>query len=683
MKSLTQSHIMKFPFRPFALCVLILIITANVHAGAAPLTWDPSLNQTGSDSPVGTWNTTSAVWANGTADQAWSNTTSSTAVFGGSYSSATAASETVTVGSVNVGTIQFNQPANGNITYKLFGTGGTSTITGSGTLTIDGTISTNVSSATSGPEAVFGGGTLSTSIKFTDASTYLFQTLSGTSANGGVQLSGVSFNGGSGATIQLGNGSDVGQLLDYNTSTTPASFGTNSVIVNNGWELFERNYAVNNASLTLNGFGTAGTTDRGALRIQPQTGSTGAWAGAITLGSDAMIVASGSAANSIVSGNIGGSHNLFVGGGGSSATSNLVLKGANTYTGATVIFNAITTASGSGQDVQLGADNTLPLTTTVVLGVTSGTPAITGAAATHFSSNGTLDLGGFNQTVTDIQTGAGTTAASQIVENNSGAGTSTLTVSNSSGAQFGGTIKDTGATAGGKVALAITGGNLNLGNNNTFTGGTSISNSGILTTSNSITNVLTSSAVGTGPVSLGVGTIAGTGSVAGLVTASGASASSQITAATTSTIGNLTLNTGITSSTGLTLNFAIDGVGAYNSTLTLGASGLTVIGTSLVFNLYDLGNDALQTDTPYTLITGTGALSASEITANLLDSDYYLNTAYGTNGILLDGNVATFEVTLSAVPEPSTLGYIVSGGVFLLLFLRRRRGSANFYQVYF
>ncbi len=145
----------------------------------------------------------------------------------------------------------------------------------------------------------------------------------------------------------------------------------------------------------------------------------------------------------------------------------------------------------------------------------------------------------------------------------------------------------------------------------------------------------------------------------------------MITPGTTSSIGKLTLNGGVTSTTGLTLNFAIDGAGATNSQLTLGSAGLSVTG-GLTFNLYDQGTNTLASNTVYTIITGTGALSADTLTVNLLDSDYILNTSYGTDGILFSGDTATFEVESVAIPEPGTWA-LMFGGLALLMVIQRRK----------
>ena len=130
-------------------------------------------------------------------------------------------------------------------------------------------------------------------------------------------------------------------------------------------------------------------------------------------------------------------------------TGTLTLSGVNTFTGGTNI---------QAGTLQLGANNTLPTTGPVTL----GTP----------TSNGTLDLNGFNQTVSGLFVASGATAASQAVGNSSTSGSSTLNVAGTS--TFAGIIKDTLGSGTQKVALDVASGTFTLSGSNTFSGGTSI-----------------------------------------------------------------------------------------------------------------------------------------------------------------------------------------------------------------
>lgn len=219
----------------------------------------------------------------------------------------------------------------------------------------------------------------------------------------------------------------------------------------------------------------------------------------------------------------------------------------------------------------------------------------------------------------------------------------------------------TGISGSGSV-LQFGTGTTTLSGSNTYSGGTAIKAGMLALGANGTT--------GSGGVTLGAATLAGLGTVSGLLSATGASVSSNITAASTSTIGNLTLGGGVTSANGLTLNFGIDGAGATNSTITLGA-GLTVTGVMTV-NLYDLGTNSLQGSTPYILVQGTGAISDNSLAVNLLNSAYTLNSAYGSDGIEINGDTMTFEV--AGVPEPSVFEALAFG-FGILMIMRRPLGS--------
>jgi autotransporter-associated beta strand protein len=336
------------------------------------------------------------------------------------------------------------------------------------------------------------------------------------------------------------------------------------------------------------------------------------------------------------------------------AGATVAVTGANTFPnavlasgGGTVQVNTI--GNTGGFTSALGENSTI--------NVTSSTLNYAGAGET---TNKTFNLTGNNTIDTTGATGP-------------------LIISTPISTPGGGVLTLTGANSGNQIAQLVNGagptsvtktgaGSWTLTGVNTYTGPTTISNGTLI--------VASGGATGSSNVSLGAATLAGNGTIGGLVTATGAAGASNITAASTSTIGNLTLNDGVTSSNnGLTLNFGIDGAGATDSTITLGNAGLADSTGELTFNLYDLGTDSLQGDTPYTLILGTGAITDSSLAVNLLGGDgtYTLNNSYGTDGVLVGGNTATFELTAAIVPEPSAYGATVFG-LLALVFARRRLG---------
>ncbi|MFA6094553.1 MAG: LamG-like jellyroll fold domain-containing protein [Candidatus Paceibacterota bacterium] len=134
-----------------------------------------------------------------------------------------------------------------------------------------------------------------------------------------------------------------------------------------------------------------------------------------------------------------------------SATSPLILSGANTYTGLTTI---------TAGTLKLGAHNSLPASTTIKV----------------YGTGSTFDLAGYNQTVASINDNSTSTGTLT----NSGA-TSTLTLAHTSDASFMGTIS-------GALALTKTGANkLRLSGSKSFTGGLTIK-AGIVDGENSFGN---------------------------------------------------------------------------------------------------------------------------------------------------------------------------------------------------
>jgi autotransporter-associated beta strand protein len=160
---------------------------------------------------------------------------------------------------------------------------------------------------------------------------------------------------------------------------------------------------------------------------------------AVTLGSSG-IVDSASGQNVFIANNLGGSGGVTI-----DTTARMALSGFNSYTGATTVNSGATLTAGS-----------------------------TGAfsASSDFTVNGTLDLGGFNNSIGSLSGNAG-----GIITNN-GSAAATLTVGGNNGrTNFGGTLQD-GSSA---LALEVTGtGSLTLTGNSTNTGITNIDSAATL-----------------------------------------------------------------------------------------------------------------------------------------------------------------------------------------------------------
>ena len=151
----------------------------------------------------------------------------------------------------------------------------------------------------------------------------------------------------------------------------------------------------------------------------------------------------------------------------------LLLSGANTYSGGTVVSNGVLKMANA---------------------------AALGATGASLTVHGTLDLNGNSPTVRNLS-GNGT----GVIDDVAGAGSDTLTVSNSSSSTFSGVIRNTSGT----VALTKIGANaLTLAGANTYSGNTAV-NEGTL---------LVNGSLGAGAVTVSSGaTLGGTGTVGGNV----------------------------------------------------------------------------------------------------------------------------------------------------------------------
>jgi len=120
MEILAARHDLLKQMNGLFICLAFLVAGAS---DAVALTYDANTGTTGAQDGAGSgWNTTSVNFWNGSADVAWPNTTSDTAVFG----AGSGAAGSVTVGTVTANGITFATPGSG--AYTL--TGGTITLGG-------------------------------------------------------------------------------------------------------------------------------------------------------------------------------------------------------------------------------------------------------------------------------------------------------------------------------------------------------------------------------------------------------------------------------------------------------------------------------------------------------------------------------------------------------------------------
>ena len=223
----------------------------------------------------------------------------------------------------------------------------------------------------------------------------------------------------------------------------------------------DQNFTIN--SLTFSGTGTSNTAGSSiasgtgtntltinAAAVNGNTAGNGitvaAGSGADTISANVALGASQTWTNNstnalTVSGIVSGGFALT-----SAGTGTIKLSGANAYTGGTTVSAGTLLLTGSG-----------------TLGATTGALAVNG---------GVLDLQATSQTVANFSGSGGT------VENNSGAGTGTLTFgSDNSSQSFNGNLVDAGATTGGKLAIVKVGtGVESFGGTDSLTGGFTVGN---------------------------------------------------------------------------------------------------------------------------------------------------------------------------------------------------------------
>jgi hypothetical protein len=557
----------------------LLIATAGV-AHATTWTWDPSLSSSGGTDSTSatndTWSTgTQTNWYSGGTDKAYTGTTADTVVFGSA--STPSGSYTVNVGkstTVSAGTIDFAD-TNGAATYTLQGkTATTSVINGpSGTFYISSQNQANHDN----PNTQIG------SLTFQGSS--LYEITTGLSNNGayGVNFQpGVTFA--NNANIQVGSGSDNGSVQLAMGAGAIGLDGSGTMTIENGWSLVVNSPSlVYTGNLALNGMGLngvqteVGTVDFGYAYNSSGGLVTNGLSGNISLVSDSAIIGSpggnglyNAVADAVISGNISGTANLYLGysGAGINITTTgksdglpvgagsiqqVIIGGTNaggstasTNTGATIVFNTPTKGDNisgdsgvAGEAILLGQNNGLSTGTTLVLGETGSyaeTSSLAGpdqggkVANTQWTpSDGAFDLEGYSQSVKGLIVGgvAQNSGKDVLLQSNNlifnnGTGTATLTVTGTTGnvvtTGFGGVIEDnvalntTGGSAntntnGGKVAVDVNGGTLMLSGQNTYTGGTTVDHGGVLEVGTSSSSTTTENSSITGTFGSSTGTL--------------------------------------------------------------------------------------------------------------------------------------------------------------------------------
>ncbi len=337
----------------------------------------------------------------------------------------------------------------------------------------------------------------------------------------------------------------------------------------------------------------------------------------------------------------------------------LVLTGANTYTGNTLVSAGVLNAAHADA---LGA------TTAVISGnsgVSGGGVYVQNGAALEVQGGIALgDAGG----KTLYLNGSGSAGA---LRNVSGTNSNTGAVILQSATTIG--VDSGSLTLSGKVSGAgltkIGAGTLALSGDNTYTGGTVVSSGTLLV------NNTTGSGTGTGALTIAAGAIlGGSGSIGGAATIAGSLNPGN-------SPGILTFNDAVTFQSGSAINIEINGSTArgtdydgvnFNGGLTVSGGTLTFnISTAMtdgaVLNIFD-GTAPTATFTSVTA-TGTGGY-AGAFALNGGGTDY--SAVFGAQTVTFNLASGQLSFTGSAIPEPASFAEL-TGAVILGFALARRR----------
>ena len=544
-----------------------------------------------------------------------------------------------------------NWNGTGSVTGLVTSSSGTFTIGSGANLTANGDLNVTGGTLASGS----GTSTITGSVNYTSGSS---STFGGVIAGSGKT---VTMNNGSGTLTLSGNNSYTGLttvsagVLNIQSANALGTTAAGTSVTSGAALQIQGSITTAAEALTLNGTGVSNT---GALR---NISGTNDFAGLVTLGSAARINSDAGTLTLSNTGTITGAFGLTVGGAGNTTINSIIgttaggltkdgagtltLTGANTYSGGYTSVQAGT--------LQAGANNVLP-----------------GSVEVKFT--GTLDLNGFNATVSGNTIGTsslyfGANSVGQTATVTTGAGT--LTVNGNIGVDsnaygtnllsgnldLGGAVRTISVITGGTgVTLTISaavsnggitktqGGTLILSGSNGYSGATTVSagtlsvtgdinssatiavNSGLLSTSGA--NKLADAAAVT--VAGGTLTIGGNDTVGTLTMSSGAIGGSATLTATTYGLSGGTVNgnlgTGTINSSGTVALNGTAGAAVVNVTagnLTLGASSainsattVGISGGSLTLGASNqIGNSAVVTVSGGTLAMGANSDTVASV----------------------------------------------------------------------
>lgn len=456
-------------------------------------------------------------------------------------------------------------------------------------------------------------------------------------------------------------------LTGVNTYTGPTTISAGTLALSGSGSIASSS-AINNAAI----FDISGATSGATIKGLSGAGSVKLGANALTFSGNAVSTFSGAISDGGIAGGTGGSVVL-------AGTSNLLLTGANTYTGGTTmgtgslltIGNNTTTGSIVGNIVNNGTVLTFRRSDAYTFaGVISGSGQVS-----HLG-NSVLTLTGANtytgQTVINPGTlalsGAGGVAGSSLINLSNAAsifdisgttggatvkslsgpgavklGSKTLTVSAPDSAILSGVISDGGVAGGTGGSVAITGGTIFFTGASTYTGGTTIASGATLALGQaSASGSVIGNIVNNGTLALShtdnsatiVNAISGTGGVSSLGNNT-LTAASTYTGTTVHAINTLFLS-GAGAITG-TSDLALSGFRAAGFDI----SGITAAGTSIG----SLSSCVLCTGSDTVAMPGsTVTLGAKTLTlTNAFGT--FLGVISGTGGLTIAGGTEVLSGT--------------------------------------
>ena len=472
----------------------------------------------------------------------------------------------------------------------------------------------------------------------------------------------------SGAQLQLG-GVTLGNTVNLNGSSALfVSSGSNTL---SGTVNLQSNSTVFNTTTNNNGVDFSGTVNLNGFTLS--------------------IAMAQSASSGKITGTVTGTGGIT-----KSSTSDLIISGTNTYTGATIISGGALKLGNGGTTGSLSTSSTITdngnLTINRSNAVAQGTDfsgsAITGTGSFTQAGSGTTTL-----TAANTYTGATTISAGTLSVGTIGNGgvASNLGQASTAAANLvfnGGTLQYTGSSASTNRNFTINAGKtatFDVTTNNLTVSGASTATTGALNKIGNGTLTLAGANAHTGGTTVSLGTLVAAnasalGSTTGDTTVSGGTLTSTVANVN---LGNLTLSGGSldansTSIGSYTLangkNFVFS-AGTFNSTLVgaltsdrligSGAGTFSITGGALVLDVTNGGFGGYGV--AYTLLNGFSSGTVSGLNISGYDTINWL-AVLGSNGVL--------SFSAVAVPEPSTYAMVAGAGLLAFAFWRRRRTCA-------